>query len=329
MKAQGRQEAAFFVFIAIPAVATSTFRWFTIDFPEAGPIITRLCVNICGYRGSFQGRRLRVVKKGRLLKYETFFICWLFSIYIVLTLSASNRIKTFCSQSVENCNFELELPKNQLGAFSYVCFDSKANYRPIYAIAFENLLLENNNFGPFKTAIHKRAMIRDLKLRFYHCTSGLPNVSLASAVSVPDAEELIKETADILTRPSNRYGIGNINFASVSEVYADRFDCRFFYENTLLLSVHCRKATASYRNSNVELRGHVTIRTQDGTTLESNYVEWDVRNNTFNVKSLYALNHNGAVKTGGNACFDFALNEVLSHQARNCTKEEHECVAKL
>ncbi|MGA2915437.1 MAG: hypothetical protein ABSE89_05375 [Sedimentisphaerales bacterium] len=243
------------------------------------------------------------------------------------------------------------MPKNELGAFSFIRFDSKANYRPVYGIAFEKLLLTNNSFGPFKTAMHKKAIISDLQLRFYNWTpagavknsisetkpvgikeqskTAMPSVLLTSGISSPGSEELIRDTVNILTRPSNRYSVANFNITNVSEVYMDRFDCRFFSEDTLLLSIKCREAIASYKDSNVELRGHVTIKTKDGTTLEGNYVEWDIRNNIFNVQGLYALNQNGAIKTGRNACFDSTLNEVSFRQAKNYVKEEYKCIAGL
>jgi hypothetical protein len=210
-----------------------------------------------------------------------------------------------------------------LGAFNYTRFNPKAKYQPIYSVAFENLLLENNNFGPFKTAVHKKAIIHDLHLNYYEYDNAKSIFSASTGL-----EELIKQTGDIL-RPSGKYSIGNFNFARVSEVYANNFDCRFFYKDSVILSVHSGNATASYRNSDVELRGHVIIKTQNGAALESNYVEWNIRENTFNVKSAYRLNHNGVVKTGRNACFDFKLNEVLSYQAKNYTKEEYKCIAGL
>ena len=253
--------------------------------------------------------------KRRLLKYGAFFICWL-SFVIILALTANSNLTTFYRWSGTNFNAELELPKNELGAFSFVRFDSKAGYRPIYGIAFEKLLLENNNFGPFKTAMHKRAIIHDLHLKYYEYRND------KSITSTPaDLEELIKQTGDIL-RPSKKYNIGNFNFANVSEVYADKFNCGFFSEDVLLLSVNCRKATASYKSANIELRGHVIVKTADGTTLESNYIEWDVRNNIFNVQGLYSLRQSGEVKTGRGASFDFTLNEVLSCNSHQDTKTQ-------
>ncbi|MFA5291602.1 MAG: hypothetical protein WC496_01060 [Phycisphaerae bacterium] len=281
--------------------------------------------------------------KRKLLSYGVALICWILSAGILFILAANSKLNILRKQ-FENCNFQVTLPTNRLDSFSYTRFDSEKNYRPTYAIAFENLRLENNSFGPFKTAMYKKAMIRDLELRFYrytpaakgesvnigeHLENQPPSVSLASDISSIDIKELIGEAADILTNPSNRYSIGNINFANVSEVYANNFDCGFYHENDLSLSIRCRRAAVSYKNYNMELRGHVIIKTEDGTTLESNFVEWDIRNNVFRVNNMYVLNHNGNVKTGTNACFDFGLNKVLSHQAVNGTKEKHKCIAKL
>ncbi len=269
-----------------------------------------------------------MVNKGRLSRYIVILACWILSIFIVLILTTKNHFKNydhlFADILEENRAFESALPKNELGEFSFIRFDSTRQNRPVYGIAFEKLLLTNNNFGPFKTAMHKKAIIRDLHMRYYNNDS--PK-KFADA-SIFGVEELIKQTGDIL-KSSKKYNVGNFNFINVSEVYADRFDCKFFSEDTLLLSVNCRKAMASYGNSNIELRGHVTIKTKDGITLESNYVEWDVRNNIFNVRGLYSLNRNGAVKTGRNACFDFTLNEVSTRQAKNYVKEEHKCIAGL
>lgn len=270
-----------------------------------------------------------MLTKGLVWVWGGIFVC------ILLIFSANNQFDTLNKQ-VESHNFRLTLPKNQLDAFSYTRFAPGANYRPIYAIAFEKLLLENNNFGPFKTAIHKKAIIRDLELRFYHYipadadgNTTTPNVPLAPDTAVLDAKGLIREIADKFTDTAEIRHIANLNFTNVSEVQANNFDCRFLYEDAPVLSVHCKRATASYRDSDIELHGHVIIKTQDGATLESNYVEWDVRNKIFKVNSLYAMNRNGAVKTGRNACFDFTLNEVSSNQAKNCVKEEHKCIAGL
>jgi hypothetical protein len=231
-----------------------------------------------------------------------------------------------------------------LGAFYCTRFNPKKNHLPIYSVAFENLLLKNNNLGPFKTAMHQKAIIRDLELRFYQYPSAVkaepagigeygksePSKNpLASGISATAAEKLIGEIANASAVTSNKCSVSNINFAKLSEVYANNFDCRFFYKDNVILSVHSGNAAASYKNSDVELRGHVIIKTQNGDALEGNYVQWNIRENTFDVKSAYRLNHNGVVKTGKNACFDFELNEVSSHQTQNYTKEAYKCIAGL
>lgn len=284
-----------------------------------------------------------MINRSRLLNVGVLWGCWVLSVCTLFILSANNGFNIPFSYQRENCNFDLTLPTNRLGAFNYTRFNPKKRHLPIYSVAFENLLLKNNNFGPFKTAMHQRATIHELELRFYqyasaankptdigmHIKAASPKKPLTSDIPATDTEKLIGEIANASTITSNGCSIGNINFAKVSEVYANNFDCRFFYKDSLILSIHSRNATASYRNSDIELRGHVMIKTQDGIILEGNYVEWNLRENTFNVKSAYTLNHNGVVKTGRNACFDFELNEVLSHQAKTYIKEEYKCIAGL
>jgi len=252
--------------------------------------------------------------KGRLSKYYIFFVCWILSIFIILLFAAKTYLKDNKSLNFlsKNWTFDSALPKNELGTFSFIHFDSKANYRPVYGIAFEKLLLTNNSIGPFKTAMHKKAIISDLKVHYYK-NEASQNFVNTDAFAV---EELINQTNGIL-RPSKEYDIGNFNFSNVSEIYADKFNCKYFSEDTLLLSIKSRKAVASYKNSTIKLSGHVTIKTKSGTTLESNQIEWDIRNNIFKVKGLFVLNSNGNIKTGRDSNFDFNL------------KEENKCIAKL
>jgi hypothetical protein len=263
-----------------------------------------------------------VTNRSRLFNLGLLLCCWIFSVCIFFILSANDKFNIPLRYQPENCNFDLTLPANRSGAFNYTRFNPEKKYQPVYSVAFENLLLKNNNFGPFKTAMHQKAMIHGLELRFYQYAP-------AAETKPADAEKLIEEIANASAITSNRFSIGNINFARVSEVHANNFDCRFFYKDSVILSVHSGNAAASYENSDIELRGHVIIKTQDGGVLESNYVKWDIHENTFNVKSAYRLNHNGVVKTGRNACFDFTLNEVLPHQAKNYVKEEYKCIAGL
>jgi hypothetical protein len=270
-----------------------------------------------------------------LTKYAAALICWITFIILAFSINSGSNIPEIQSGT---CDFKFTPQPNRLDAFSYIHFDSQKNYRPIYAVAFESLILKNSNLGPFTTAMFKKATMNDFQLRFYNYDSAVQTVSAeqiesaniselpeiktskaSSASDIPavDMKELISNIAGELSNPSAGYIIGNFNFAGVSEVYANNFDCRFFHENGLTLSIRCKRAAASYKNSNIELRGHVIIKTGDGAVLESNFVEWDENRNIFNVNGSYILNRNGSVKTGRNASFNSEL------------KEEYKCIAKL
>jgi hypothetical protein len=258
--------------------------------------------------------------KRKLTKYAAIPICWITFILLAFSVKSGLNIPEI---QFETCDFKFTPQPNRLDAFSYIHFDNQKNYRPIYAVAFESLILKNSSLGPFTTAMFKKATMNDFQLRFYNYDSAeqteSANISKISKASFPaiDIKELISDIAGELSNPSAGYIIGNFNLAGVSEVYANNFDCRFFHENDLTLSIRCKRAAASYKNSNIELRGHVIIKTKDGAVLESNLVEWDGNRNIFNVNGSYTLNQNGSVKTGRNASFNSEL------------KEEYKCIAKL
>jgi hypothetical protein len=248
-----------------------------------------------------------VADRGRLLKYGGFLLCWSLSICLLIVFSANNGLSTLHNQ-IEKYNFGSTLPENQVGAFSYIRVDPKENYRPIYSVAFENLLVENNRLGIFKTAINRKATIRSLKLRLYHYIPADTSISKL----LQNAKELIKEeVATKLTDTMDGWHISNINFAKVSEVCVNNFDGKIFQENNLLLAVNCKRAIVSYRApNNIVLRGHVIISTGEGDTLESNYIEWDTKNCCFRTDKTYFLNRNGEKTSGKGICVDSKLNTV-------------------
>lgn len=77
------------------------------------------------------------------------------------------------------------------------------------------------------------------------------------------------------------------------------------------------------------MRGHVIIKTADGSTLESNRVKWDIENQLFTVKGIYVINHNGVKSIGRNICVDAQLNSIKAQHAKFKQKENQECFAKL
>ncbi len=253
--------------------------------------------------------------KGRLSKYIAFLLCWVLSFSIILILAAKHYLKEYNYLAFLSRNriFETALPKNELGAFSYIHFDPKENYRPVYGIAFEKLLLINNNFGPFKTAMHKKAIIHNLRLKYYEYDDANNTADIASI------EELLKQTGDIL-KPSKKYNAGNFNFSNVSEVCVYQFNYKRFDKNNPVLNITSSRATASYKDTNLILRGHVIIKTQDGSTLEGNRIKWNIKNQFFAAEGNYCLSRNNIKTAGRNDCFDAQLNVIQPQKQKGYAK---------
>jgi lipopolysaccharide assembly outer membrane protein LptD (OstA) len=108
----------------------------------------------------------------------------------------------------------------------------------------------------------------------------------------------------------------NIDLSNTSEVCVANFDYKVFYDGALLLKVRSKRATTSNKcPDEVTLRGHVTISTGDGTTLESNCVIWDIPKQQFTVDGTYFLTRNGKKIRGKDICVDDKLNIVQAQIA--------------
>lgn len=296
-----------------------------------------------------------MANKRRFLKYGIFLIAWVLSICLLLVLSANNELNTFYYRAASH-DFDFKLPKNHLGAIRYTRRDPKENCRPVYSVSFKNLLAENNKLGLFKTALHKVVKIRDLELRFYKYTS--PTVTTATKLSQdkssrstipPSNKASTAATADIVPTtditaqvgklirkvmrkfitPNYRWWVNNLDLGNVSEVRINNFDCKAFCDGDSFFSVQCKRAIASYKHPELVLRGHVIIKTADGSTLESNHVRWDTKKQHFTVKGVYVLNRKGVETMGRDICVDAQLNNIKTENAKAERKEGQGCFAKL
>jgi hypothetical protein len=272
-------------------------------------------------------------KSNPRLRYILFVVLWILFFLTLITISTNNKLNTLCSDAISR-GPRLRLPKNQTGTFGCIRLDPEENYRPVYSVCFKNLLAENNNLGIFKTALHKKVKIRDLKLRFYQYTA--PEVVTTTISHTPffpedidtDTEALVKKVISRLTTPENEWCF-NIDLGNVSEFLVNNFDYIVFYDNDLFLAVQSKKATVSYKQTGVILRGHVAIKAADGSTLESNHVRWDVKKQHFAVNGIYVLHRDGKETMGRNICVDARLNDVRGKQAEFKRKETRKCFAKL
>lgn len=271
-----------------------------------------------------------IFKSSRWLKWVLLSALWILSFLILIIISANNELNTLYDDALSHAS-ELRAPKNQIGALSYIRWDPKENYRPVYSVRFKNLLAENNNLGIFKTALHKVVKIRNLQLKFFQYSSQSPIVLSSSFPVSKDALADVKELKKMVAWMKNRSKgwAANIDLGNVSEVRVNNFDYNVFYDNDLFFAIQSKRAIVSYKHSGIVLRGHVIIKTADGSTLESNRVKWDIENQLFTVKGIYVINHNGVKSIGRDICVDAQLNSIKAQHAKFKQKENQGCFAKL
>ena len=297
-----------------------------------------------------------IFKSSQWVKWTILLSLWILSFLILIIFARNNELNTLYNNAVSH-GPELRPPKNQTGTVSYVRWDPKENYRPIYSVHFKNLRVQNNKLGIFRTALHKVAKIRGLELSFYRyiprevtATTKLnhdkfkgttaagsnksstltgSDISSVSEGTTSDIRALIKEVMRKLINPMDGCRVNNIDLGNVSEVHINNFDYKVLYDDELFFAIQSKRAIASYKHSGVVLRGHVIIKTADGSTLESNYVKWDTKKQHFSINGIYVLNRDGVKTTGKDICVDAQLKSVKAQHAKFRRKEEQECFAKL
>lgn len=288
-----------------------------------------------------------------LLKWIILLASWASSILLLIIFAANNELSTLYNEPIGHLP-ESKSPGNQIGALSYTRCDSKENSRPVYSVHFKNLRADNNKFGIFKTGLHKVVKIQDLQLRFYRYTpkvtsitrlnnSKSPKTTAGGSSKLctttitdisPDPEDITTDVralvgiVDKLTHLKNGWRV-DIDLSNVSKVRVNNFDYKVFYDGDLSFDVQSKRIIASDKQSEVVLRGHVTIKTADGSTLESNCVKWDIKNQHFTVNGVYVLNRNGVRTTGKGICVDAQLNVLKEEHVRSERKEKKRCLAKL
>ena len=268
-------------------------------------------------------------------------VFWSVSILILTLFVPKDKLYTPSNKIISH-SLELRLPKNQLGAFSYIHRDPQRNGRATYSVCFDKFAAENSRLGIFKTGLYKVIKICGLELKFYQYTSpqvGQPAISdysdTRTVALVPVFPEDVASNVQALIGKANKLFNSknswriNIDIGNVSEIYVKDFDYNVFKDNALFFSIKSKRAIASYKYAEVILRGHVTIKTAEGSTLESNYVKWDMDNQHFSVNGIYVLNRNGVSTKGRNICVNTQLNKVGVENTKLMRKEKTECVVKL
>ena len=249
---------------------------------------------------------------------------------------------------------EMQLQRNQLGAFSTIRHDSSQNGRPSFAASFESLSTENGKAGFFNTALQRTVKLNDFKVDFFRYSSESNSVGLkpnletqrqsnhdqktdfgkVKKVSIEQKPATLKDVfkqclgkslvkGGVFSGKKQDFSVNDhVDFNNISKLSVTDFQYNRFFDEELEFSLTCKKAETSDDQSVLSLRGHVVITTGNGSKLETNRVFWDMNNETFQVKGNYFLNHNGTFKTGRNTCFDVTLKEHHSGPRKALAKSE-------
>jgi len=266
-------------------------------------------------------------KNGALL-----LVSWTLSILILVIVAKDNELSTLYND-VERPGGDLRLPKNTVGGLNYRRWDAKEDYRPVCFVRFENLCAENNKLGFFKTALHKVVKIRDLELKFYlysphEGTAGTtPNISPVPEGITTDTRALVRRITGRLTNPADGWR-ANIDLGNISEVRVNNLDYQVFHDGDLFFSAQSKRAIVSYEHPDVVLHGHAKLTAADGSTLESNHITWDIKEQHFSVKGVYVINRGGTITTGKSICVDTQLKSIDRQYAKPEGKER-KWIAKL
>lgn len=293
-------------------------------------------------------KRLITFKSSRWFKWVFLLTSWVFSILILIVVTNNNELSTLYNESVIY-EPELRLHKNQVGSFKYVRQGPRENGGPMYSVYFKNLQAENNKLGIFKTGLNKLVKIQDLQLKIYRYTTHNinPTTSIAGSKSpkitvdnssypfttvrpssppivediTAEARALIEDVMHKFKDPKDRWRV-DIDLSNVSQFRIRNFDYRVFYGDDLFFSIQGKRVIGSPKHSVVILRGHVVLTAAGGSTLESNYIKWDIENQCFIASGGYLLRRYGVSKTGDNICVDAQLNDIKSIQAESKRKEK-------
>jgi len=275
-----------------------------------------------------------IFRSRRWLKRGFLLASWILSFLILINFSGNNELNALYNDSTGH-KVELKVLKNQIRTLSYTRYDPTENSKPVYSVSFKNLLVENNKVGIFKTALHKVVKIRDLELTFYEyapskvSAGAIPDIYSGPKGATSDEVAFVKNILHKLTTPKDGWRVNRIDLGNVSEVRVNDFDYKVFYDDDFFFGIRSKRAMVSYKHAGIVLRGHVTIKTADGSTLESNYVKWDVKRQHFTVNGVYVLNRDGIQTMGKNINIDAQLNNAVIKRAKFERKEEQKCFAKL
>lgn len=204
---------------------------------------------------------------------------------------------------------DFESSNTNFGGFGYARREPKCDGRLLHFISFNNLRVENSDVGIFKTAMSREIVLEKLKLRLYDYEQSnsaeifdsviikLTGVGKSSPEKITERiENYLRRCTQVLPAARN-----------VTGLRIKGFDCDLFRGAEPWLCITSAKAEFSGRDNELVLRGRVVVESGSGRTLRANHIRWNIIEDKFRVKGVYALDCEQGVICGKDAFFDGEL----------------------
>lgn len=270
------------------------------------------------------------------LKWSFLILSWIFAGIVILwhCVDHANRKN---AGDVESRLFWEQLPKNQINELSFLLRDPANGGRPVLSMSFSRLQPENGELGMFKTGLYKTIEIQDLEIGTYQYPgpeSPDGNALLSkTTVCDPGASGFnwdivayFRDVAEKLPETLNKYGA--IDMTNAMGVDVKEFKYTIFSDQKPALEICSKRASISYNESQIRLRGHVKISTPDGKSLESNSILWDVSKQQFTARSRYVLRCDEKPTFGSTICVDANFKTIQKKYSNNNSGENKKWVTK-
>lgn len=276
----------------------------------------------------------------RLIFRSTFVAVWVL-LWLSILSPFNNSSNPQHTQTSTKTHLSASKPQNPI-TFSYTSCDPANNSRPVFNINFSEFKTEMGSFGFFKTGMYNIAKLKNLSLTFYDypqtSRANTDESNTADSQTAPPQthsfanhpavmfENLALTIQDNLKTLNNNLLDNDLALKSIAEVSALNFKYRFVQNNKSACLVTSKRFIASYKDSDITLRGHVTITNEAGKKLQCNHAKWDMQNQLFNIEGFYIIEDNGQTYTGSNSSFDFNL--MTASNTNNNLQENIRCFAK-
>ena len=235
---------------------------------------------------------------------------WALVVVISTLLCVRNsRLNPYISYYQSQVNLTLP-PENQIDGFTFYHYDPVTNYLS-FAAGAESLRSQNATLGIFKTAAAKEIQIRDLFLRFCRRPGDQTEKGSGVFFSADGDDDIFIQLAN-----AKNYWNVDIDLGNATVLAIDNFECSFFDNDDLLLSVRSKRAIINSGWPQVTLRGHVIITCPDGSRLETNQARWDTKKHSFTADGQYFLRRGDNQIAGKGICVDNKLNILKSRNIR-------------